>query len=132
MQRSSRSASMSSPSMAMGTSFRLSSVRECSRRARNRMARTRSDVSLFTVRDAQAMRKARRKLRRSVAFGCFCRLWHPARDADRRADLLLDLLGHRGIFLEELARVVLALADLLTLVRVPGAGLLDDAVVHAH
>ena len=44
------------------------------------------------------------------------------------ADLGFDVLGHLGVFLQEVARVVLALADALALVAVPGAGLLDDAV----
>src|SRR5690348_11652677 len=55
---------------------------------------------------------------------------HAAGDAHRLADLLLDLLGDGGVVAQELARVVLPLADLLALVGVPGAGLLDDAVVH--
>src|SRR5579862_1809596 len=67
-----------------------------------------------------------------VAFGGVGRLGHAARDTDGLANLLLDLDRHGGIFLEELARIVLALADLLALVGVPGAGFLDDAVVHAH
>src|SRR5450631_2970959 len=69
----------------------------------------------------------------SIALGGLGRrLGHATRDADGLADLLLDLLRHRRILAEELARVVLALADLLALVGVPGAGLLDDAVVDAH
>src|ERR1700682_3049980 len=70
----------------------------------------------------------------SVAFGSFrfgCSR-HAARDADGLANLLLDLLRHRRILAQELARVVLALADLLALVGVPGAGLFHDAVVDAH
>src|SRR5450755_185316 len=58
----------------------------------------------------------------SIALGGLGRrLGHATRDADGLADLLLDLLRHRRILAEELARV-----------GVPGAGLLDDAVVDAH
>ena len=44
------------------------------------------------------------------------------------ADLAFDVARHLGMFLEKGARIVLALADALALVAVPGAGLLDDAV----
>src|SRR5262249_34388525 len=71
-------------------------------------------------------------VRFSLALGGFGRLGHAARDADRLADPLVDFLRDRGVLPEELARVVLALADLLALVGEPGAGLLDDAVIHAH
>src|SRR5688572_5572159 len=44
----------------------------------------------------------------------------------------LDLRGDLRMLDEVVARVVLALADALAFVRVPGAGLLDDAVHRAH
>src|SRR5258708_40144213 len=48
------------------------------------------------------------------------------------ADLGLDLLRHLGIVLEEVAGVVLALADAVPAVAVPGAGFLDQLVEHAQ
>src|SRR5262249_7621008 len=42
------------------------------------------------------------------------------------ADLILDLAGDIPVRLQIQAGVVLALADAITLVRVPGPGLLDD------
>src|SRR5476651_2727924 len=71
----------------------------------------------------------------SVAFSRFrfdLGLGHAARDAHGLANLHLDLVGHGRILAQELPRVVLALADLLALVGVPGARLLDDAVVDPH
>src|SRR5580658_2768965 len=44
------------------------------------------------------------------------------------ADLILDLIGDFAVLLQVQARVVLALADALTVVAVPGAGLVDDAL----
>src|SRR5215471_13280263 len=52
--------------------------------------------------------------------------------AERRAQLVLDFLGDGRVVLEVLSGVVLALADALAAVAVPGTGLLDDAVVAAH
>src|SRR4051812_24755410 len=49
-----------------------------------------------------------------------------------RADLLFDFLRELRTLLEEFAGIVLALADALALVAVPGAGLLDDALGRAH
>src|SRR5690606_20871030 len=126
---SSSTASRSSPSARRGASLRRSSSRECSRRARKRMARARRESSCLAM-DDRAMRMATTK--KSVGLGGLGRFGHAARDADRLADPLLDLVGDGRIFLQELARVVLALADLLALVGVPGAGLLDDAVLHAQ
>src|SRR5690349_20941882 len=42
-------------------------------------------------------------------------------DAELLLDLLLDLVGEVGIVEQELAHVLLALAELVALVRVPGA-----------
>src|SRR5688572_15136303 len=47
------------------------------------------------------------------------------------ADLLLDLACERGVFLQEVARVVLALAEAVAVVDVPGAGFLEHAEVDA-
>src|SRR5688572_30838439 len=48
------------------------------------------------------------------------------------ADLVFDFLGNLRTSLQEIASVVLALADALTVVAVPGTGLLDDALGRAH
>src|SRR5680860_488704 len=47
-------------------------------------------------------------------------------------DLLLDLVAQRRVVLEELAGVFLALSQLIALVGIPSAGLLDEAVLDAH
>src|SRR4051812_43015716 len=60
------------------------------------------------------------------------RLLRPHADAQLLQDLLLDLVGQVGVVLQEVAGVLLALAELVALVRVPGAGLADEAVLHAH
>ena len=54
------------------------------------------------------------------------------RDADRLAHLVLDLDREVGVLAQELARVVLALADLLAVVGVPGAALLEHLGLDAH
>src|SRR4051794_40966192 len=52
---------------------------------------------------------------------------HPRRpDAEFFEDLLLDLVGQVGVVGEEAPRVLLALAELVALVGVPGTGLADD------
>ena len=53
-------------------------------------------------------------------------------DAELCYDLLLDLVGEVGVVLEEGAGVLLALAELVALVGVPGAGLADEALLDAH
>src|SRR6478735_1778217 len=47
-------------------------------------------------------------------------------------DELLDLVGEVGVVTQEVARVLLALAELVALVGVPGAGLADQARLDAH
>src|SRR5262245_54639888 len=47
-------------------------------------------------------------------------------------DLLLDLLGDRGVRLEVLAGLFLALAELHVAVAEPGAGASDDLLLHAQ
>ena len=53
-------------------------------------------------------------------------------DADCLTHARFDLGGKLGMLLQVFARVVLALADLVFLVRVPRAGFLDDVVLHAQ
>src|SRR5690606_39138261 len=53
-------------------------------------------------------------------------------DAELLLDLLLDAVGQVGVGLEEVAGVLLALAELVAVVGVPGAGLADEAVLHAE
>src|SRR4029079_16930523 len=53
-------------------------------------------------------------------------------DAELLLDPLLELVRQiRGVA-QERPRVLLALAELVALVRVPGARLADEAVLHAH
>src|SRR5512135_873043 len=54
------------------------------------------------------------------------------RNADRLADLGFDFRRHLRMLPQELARVVLALADLLSTVGVPRTGFLDDPVNDAQ
>src|SRR5207237_8020297 len=54
------------------------------------------------------------------------------RNADCGADFRLDLGGKLRMLLQIIARVVLALPDLLAVVRVPGAGFLDDVLRDAE
>src|SRR5690606_16119937 len=53
-------------------------------------------------------------------------------DARLLADLVFDLARKRGALLEELAAVVLALPQAVAVVDVPGARLLEPAVLHAE
>src|SRR5205823_4852601 len=64
------------------------------------------------------------------AAGRVGRLARP--DTELLLDLLLDLGGHVGVLLEEVARVLLALPELVAVVGVPGAGLADDRLLDAH
>src|SRR5699024_3923114 len=64
---------------------------------------------------------------------CLLRLRHRLElhaDAELGLDLLLDLDSELRVVLEEPAGVLLALAELVALVGVPGAGLAHDAVLH--
>jgi len=47
-------------------------------------------------------------------------------------DALVDLVGEVGVVAQEVAGVLLALAELVALVRVPGAGLADEARLDAQ
>src|ERR1700677_3844308 len=53
-------------------------------------------------------------------------------DTELFLDLLLDLVGHIGVFQQEVAGVLLALPELLAFVGEPGSGLADEGGVHAH
>src|SRR4051812_28682982 len=53
-------------------------------------------------------------------------------DTELLLDLLLDLVGHVDVLDQEVAGVLLALAQLLTLVGEPGAGLADEALLDTH
>src|SRR5258705_327846 len=53
-------------------------------------------------------------------------------DAELLADLRLDLGGELRVFLQEIAGVVLALADAVLLVLVPGTGFVDHAAADAE
>src|SRR5688572_30179177 len=65
---------------------------------------------------------------RAGLLGSGVRVAHRAHRHELRADLLLDLTRNGLVVAQELARIVLALADALALVAVPGAGFFDDAV----
>src|SRR5512139_4330450 len=95
-------------------SFLASSKRLCSRRARWPSARSRSSPGS------------------GVDFVFI--LGHRGRvvDADGGAHLGLDFVRDLRMLLEVFARVVLALADLLAVVGVPGAGLVNQLVGDAE
>src|SRR5262249_29723212 len=57
---------------------------------------------------------------------------HHGTDTELLFDLLLDLVGHVDVFQQEVASVLLALAQLLTLIGEPGPGLTDEALLDAH
>src|SRR5690606_5641357 len=50
----------------------------------------------------------------------------------QRAQLAFDLCRRGGVFLQPGARVLLALADAVAVVAVPGTGLVHQLGVHAH
>src|SRR6476660_7592136 len=56
----------------------------------------------------------------------------PWPDPELLLDPLLELFGDVRVLLEERADVLLALAQLLAVVGVPGAGLANDALLDAH
>src|SRR5215470_17690615 len=109
---STRSTSAASASL-LATSFARSSAREYSRRASSVTARAfRGFAGLFVV--------VRRLAARPQSAG--------NRHAYRSANLRFDLGRDFRMIAEKFTRVVLPLADLLAVVRVPGAGLFDDVV----
>src|SRR5690606_34281113 len=110
---------------AWGASLRVNSTRECSRAARYFSARPLSE------------RPGRRETGGSglaifhfvgTAYRGHQRL--QLRHAQGLADLVLDLAGQIGVLAQEFAGVVLALADFLATIGVPGAGLVDDLGRH--
>src|ERR1700722_7317123 len=57
---------------------------------------------------------------------------HYRTDAKLFLDLLLDLVGHIGVFQQEVAGVLLALPQLFALIGEPRPGLTNEAMVHTH
>src|ERR1700691_3294510 len=57
---------------------------------------------------------------------------HYRADAELFLDLLLDLVGHIGVFQQEVAGVLLALPQLFALIGEPRPGLTNEAMVHTH
>src|SRR5439155_15297180 len=120
--RLSRSVSSSWADPACGASLRASSARECSLRARSRSALALSGVAL-----------AGRELLNFLFFLLFCFAVDRSGLGDARlfADLRFDLAREPGVFLQEVARVVLALPQPVAVVDVPGARLLEHAEIDA-
>src|SRR4051794_10425997 len=88
------------------------------RRPRPRGGGRRSSVSSLSLTDCSEV--GRSGLGRRVEGGA---------DAELLLDLLLDLVGEVGVVTQEGADVLLTLAELVALVRVPGAGLADEALL---
>src|SRR6516164_7391532 len=57
---------------------------------------------------------------------------HDRANAKLFLDLLLDLVGNVGVFQQEVANILLTLAELLALVGEPRTGLADEALIHTH
>src|SRR5262249_42145262 len=93
-----------------------------------RRVRSRGCRASGHVRDRAQARARRRLLVRLVR-----RLHVQARaDAELLLDLLLDLVGEIGVVTQEVPRVLLALAELVALVGVPGTGLAYDVLLHSE
>src|SRR5258706_5227434 len=134
---------------ACRASLRASSARECSRRTRYLSARAFSSAGESAARESAAGSPDSSALTRDCGLAVAAAplagrqlldllvfdnvLGDDRGDLAARllADLGLDLFRERGIFLEEIARVVLALAEAVAVVDVPGAGFLEHAVEHA-
>src|SRR5436190_13732797 len=118
-------ASASSGSTPRCVSLRLSSRLECSRRASSPTARSYAPLGL----PSGAFLRSRAC---SGLYGFASRAGRDREPSDQQlvAQLLVDLVRHVRMLLEEHAGVVLALADALALVAVPGARLLDHVVQH--
>src|SRR5450755_314412 len=95
-----------------------SSARAYSRRASRRIA------------CALSVRVTTRRVK--LLVGWRCAATGSNRHADCGANLGLDLRGDVAVLSQPFAGVVLALADLVTVVCIPGSGLLDDVVHHAE
>src|SRR5690554_2765586 len=102
-------------------SLRSSSRRLCSRRA-----------SSATARRSHSAKASASGLERGTLRPFGRRLGRALLRQQLRADLRLDLGGDGRVLDQELARVLLALADPIPVVAVPGAGLLDDVLAHAE
>src|SRR5437016_2204954 len=118
--RLSRSVASSWADPACGASLRASSARECSRRASSRSARALSSAA-FAGGEVLNLFLFRRLRGRRSGLG----------DARLFADLRFDLAREPGVFLQEVARVVLALPQPVAAVDVPGARLLEHAEIDA-
>src|SRR5699024_9329174 len=69
----------------------------------------------------------------SEVDGYRCGLFlRPDTDTQGCLDLLFNLVREIRVVFEEVPHVLLALTQLVALIRVPGAGLSDDAVLHPH
>src|SRR5688500_7670353 len=122
----------SSPALAAcGASLRSSSARECSRLARCRSARAFSAIALSLSGTLGAALPRGELLNLLVFRLVLGGLGGRRGDAGLLADARLDLARERRVLLQEVARVVLALAEPVALVDVPGARLLQHAEVDA-
>src|SRR5690606_3574575 len=120
----SSSALISETAKPRARSFCSSSRRLCSRLASNpRLIRRTASRGVSPGRSDLFFLNGRfRVFRRTAA----------ARFQQPGADLLLDLGGDIGVLDQPLADIVLALADAIAIVAVPGAGLLDDVLADAE
>src|ERR1700760_1579124 len=99
------------------------------RRSRGRLGRGGGPVAIAVGgRDGAAVGAVGSAIRGRGGVGVWLLRAHP----QLLLDLLLDLDGQVGVLLQEVARVLLALAELIALVGVPGPGLADDALLHAE
>src|SRR5688572_4075474 len=121
---------------ACGASLRTSSARECSRLTRSRSARAFSSAGVSGVSfNRSALRAGLSALvtafpgRKALHLLVFHFLFlgggggRGLLHAGLLADLALDFLRQRRVLLQEVARVVLALAEAVAVVDVPGARL---------
>src|SRR5690606_32893563 len=124
--RATASAASDSPT-PRATSLRASSERECSRRTSSESARCAGVGSGRGRRGARGLAGSVLVVRRRVIVLFAGGLRH-----ELLAQHAFDAVRDRRILLQELAGILLALADTLVVAAVPGAGLLDQPGVHAH
>src|SRR5688572_6875298 len=105
-----KSTSRSCWEAANGKSLRCSSARECSRRARNLNARALSS-NAFSSRSTSGAALPSGDVLNLLVFDGLFRVGLGRGDAGLLADLAFDLLRERRVLLQEIARVVLALAE---------------------
>src|SRR3989338_470176 len=110
---------------AYGNSLPRSSARLYSRRSRYCRARERKLISGFFLTTGFGAYLGAR-----LGLGFFARI--EQRDAERFAHPVLDFKGDFRMLAQVFARVILALADLVTLVCIPGAGFFQQFVLHAQ